>query len=106
YTYPRFSTRGLAQIMRLGCAARAGARDATPAARQVVAVTNAGDFAVSNAVTAGLVRTWKEKKAEHLLVYQFPAALHISHELLEPEVFDERYERVLSTLAGLIEGNL
>jgi len=102
YVYPRFSTHGLAQIMRLGCAVMDGAGKSKPAARTIQIVTNAGDFSVNNRVTAQLECSWRERGAERLCTREIPGGLHIGHELFEPYAFDSRYERTLALIAVLI----
>ena len=89
--------------MRLGLAVRSAARSRPPAARTVVVVTNPNDRAVNNTVTADLVSAWGENGARRLSAREISADLCIGHELFAPKVFDERFERVLAFIVGLID---
>ncbi len=82
--YPRYSSRALAEGLRLGLAVRREARRAPTPGAAVVVVTNAADRAVSNRSTASLVRLWRER-GSHVETYEFPAASGLGHDFIDPD---------------------
>ena len=101
HTYPRYSRRGLAQILRLGYSVQVAARQSPPAAQAVLVVTNANDAAVDNLVTAGVVANWLRNGAD-LSAYEFPADLLLDHDLIDPTHPDQRIDIVYPRLIELI----
>lgn len=82
-TYPRRSTRALAQILRLSFAVQAQGQHGPPAARSILVITNANDTSVDNARTAEMVASWRESGAD-VVTYEFAADLHLAHDLIDP----------------------
>lgn len=83
-SYPRFSSRALAQVYRLGFDVTASARNAKPAARRVTVVSSASDEVVSRSDIHDLIRRWREHGAE-VREFEFPESLGISHDMIDPE---------------------
>jgi alpha-beta hydrolase superfamily lysophospholipase len=101
--YPWFSTRALAQTMRLGENVYAKAKRAAPAASSMVLVTNALDPAVNNAVTHTVALEWDKRRPG--CVYEFAFAdLPRNHDIIEPDNPHARtdivYPRLLEFIAG------
>jgi hypothetical protein len=84
YAYPRFSTRALAETQRLGVALLDAARRGPPRARSVWMISNAADYAVSNAAGDLLVKRWHTAGATNVDVYRFPRELKLFHDLVDP----------------------
>jgi pimeloyl-ACP methyl ester carboxylesterase len=101
YAYPRFSRRGLAQILRLGFAVRGLARRAAPGAASIIVVTNANDNAVDNAVTAQVLADWRAHGSA-ATAYEFPADLQLPHNLVDPGEPNQHIDRVYPKLVELI----
>ncbi|OGO34261.1 MAG: hypothetical protein A2W35_12065 [Chloroflexi bacterium RBG_16_57_11] len=101
HCYPRYSTRALAEILRLGFAVQAAARRDQPAAHSILVVTNARDTAVNPELTARVVKEWREHNA-NLTTYEFEAAFGLPHDLIDPAQPDEQIEVVYPRLIGLI----
>ncbi len=85
YNYPRWSTHGIAQIVRLGSIIRESARQKAPAARSILVATNVNDPDVNNVGTGKVVDLWRSHGAADLRTYQFPADLQLGHDLIDPE---------------------
>jgi carboxylesterase len=83
FTYPRRSTRALAQTLRLGMAVQAQSEDAAPAARSMLVITNANDPSVDNGLTAEMVAAWHEGGVD-VETFEFPADLELKHDLISP----------------------
>ena len=85
HVYPRFSTRSVAAALRLGAVACERAQRAGPACRSLAIVTVGGDRAVDNGLSAALVRAWRGHGARDVVTYEFPAGLHLNHDVVDPE---------------------
>jgi len=103
YAYPRFATHTLAHAFLLGDQLLAQARKRPPAARTVCMVTNANDFAVNNTIAAAFVTAWQAHHTDRVTAFQFPRALGIPHDLLDPVDPAVRPEVVYPRLVELIE---
>ncbi len=101
YSYPRYSTRALAEILRLGSAVQVAAQREPPAAQSILMVTNANDTSVNNSLTAQVVRDWQEHHAT-LATYEFGAELQLGHDLIDPTQPNERIDVVYPKLIELI----
>ena len=104
YAYPRFATKAVGGLMRLGVLVdqEAGARP--PAARCVVAVNNEADTAVNNAVLAAIVRKWR-LQGSAVETYEFPAEEGLPHDVIDPHQPDQQIELVYPILIDLITGS-
>lgn len=100
--YPRLASRGLAQILRLALATQAAARAAKPAAPAILVITNAGDTAVNNKLTADIVRSWHNNGVENLRSYEFEAALQLDHDIIDPAIPDQQIDLIYPILVELI----
>jgi alpha-beta hydrolase superfamily lysophospholipase len=105
YTYPRRSTRALAQTLRLGIAVQAQSAEAAPIARSMLVVTNANDPSVDNAVTAEMVAAWREGGMD-VETYEFAAELQLGHDLISPWQGTQAvvYPVLVDLVRGVAEG--
>ena len=71
--------------MLMGAAVSADAARRAPASRSQVMVTVGGDIAADNGAAAELVRAWRARGARDVRTYEFPAALHLNHDVVDPE---------------------
>lgn len=101
YAYPRYSTRALAQILRLGQAVRSTARQTPPAARAILVVTNANDNAVNNELITRVVDMWR-KMGGQVTTFEFEKDLRLGHDLIDPTQPDQRIDLVYPRLIELI----
>ncbi len=85
HVYPRFSTRSIGATLELGEIAFHDAHRAAPAARSLTMVTVGGDLAVDNARCAEIVSEWRRHGARAVTTYEFPAALRLNHDVVDPE---------------------
>jgi len=101
YTYPRYSTRALAEFLRLGFAVQGAAQREPPAAHSILVVTNANDTAVNNVLTASVVKVWREHGAS-VTTSEFEAELQLGHDVIDPTQPYERIDIVYPRLIDLI----
>lgn len=83
FTYPRRSTRALAQTLRLAQAVQAQSAEAAPVTRSMLVITNANDPSVDNGLTAEMVSRWREWGID-VTTYEFAADLELKHDLISP----------------------
>jgi len=102
FTYPRRSTRALAQTLRLGMAVQAQSAEAAPVAPSMLVVTNANDPSVDNGLTAEMVKLWEEWGVD-VETYEFAADLELKHDLISP--WQETQPVVYPVLVDLVRGS-
>jgi alpha-beta hydrolase superfamily lysophospholipase len=101
HVYPRFSTRATAQSMLLGAAIEARALRERPQARAIVMITVGGDAGVDNRASERLVAAWRAHGAS-VVAYQFPARLHLNHDIIDPEQVGANPALVYPVIEGLV----
>ena len=101
HAYPRYSKHALAEILRLGFAVQNEALWNSPAARQVIVITNANDPSVNNEMTANVIKRW-QKHSANIETYEFPSSLGLAHDLIDPEQPGQRVDIVYPQLIELI----
>lgn len=103
--YPWFSTRALAQTMRIGENVHAQSRRAAPAASSIVFVTNQQDPAVNNAVTHDVARAWAKHNSAGVRELEF-TNLPRNHDIIEPDNPNARTDIVYPQLLDIVMGAL
>lgn len=101
--YAGFSTRAVAQTMRLGAEVRSEAEHVKPAAGAIVMVTNANDHTVDASAALALADKWLETGAS-IKRYTFDAALGLPHDLVDQGEPCADAKRVYPVLIALLEG--
>lgn len=99
--YPRFSTRALAQCLRIADDVYAEAKLRAPHCRDIVVVTNQRDPAVNNQVTARVVKAWQEHGAREVRSFEF-TDLPKNHDIIDPQNLVPRTEIVYPKLLELL----
>lgn len=103
HCYPRFSTRALGAIVRLGLGVLRSARWRAPVAAEIIVVTNGADEAVTLAPIERLIARWRATSA-NLRHYHFPAKLGLLHDLIDPAQRRQQTDRVYPVLLDLLDG--
>lgn len=101
HAYPRYATRSLGVVARLGLEVLAEARESRPRAREILLVANAFDTAVTLAPIERLAARWRAHGAavrEHC----FAAELKLIHDIIDPEQEQQRIEYIYPLLLELI----
>lgn len=83
YAYPRFSTRSLAQIFRLGRHVYERSQNMPARARRLKSITSDFDTAVKNSITYAILDYW-ESHGIHIERYSFPASEKVWHDMIDP----------------------
>jgi pimeloyl-ACP methyl ester carboxylesterase len=84
YAYPRYATRSLSQILRLGLNISARARNSPIQAGSLTMITNATDESVNLDMAVQITRAWQKLAPQKISSYQFPASLNLKHDLFDP----------------------
>lgn len=84
HAYPRFSTRGLAEIFRMARVIYDYADHIAPLAQHISVITSAFDTAVSNKTIYKLVDRWRKHNAT-VETYEFPKEQKVWHDIIDPE---------------------
>ena len=95
YAYPRYPTRALMEILRLGMITRSQAENAPPKAGSITLIINDAEPAVSNAETLKLFRLWEKHKRStprsgsvdgkgNLSEVHFEKDLKLPHDIITP----------------------
>ncbi len=101
YAYPRYSMHGLAAVLRLGFSVQVAARRVRPAAGALIVITNGAEPSVNNALTEQVVSSWRGHGA-NLTTYEFPAALQLPHDLIDPSQPGQQIDVVYPRLLELV----
>lgn len=101
--YPWFSTRALAQTMRIGEHVYVQARRSAPAAASIVVVTNEHDPAVNNAVTHDVALAWSRHDPAAVREFCF-TDLPRNHDIIEPDNAHARTDVVYPQLLDIVLG--
>lgn len=104
-SYPRLSTKSLADCLMLGLQVEGASRMQKPAAGTLLAVINAKDPSVNNAVTEQVVRNWRRLDAPHVRGYRFRNLLPKLHDIITPERIGERKDTVYPIFVELMTGS-
>jgi esterase/lipase len=99
--YPRFSSRALGQLLRLGASVLEQAAAKAPATNNILVITNENDAAVNNGLTANLVELWRAKGA-NVETSSFDRDIGLEHDLLDPHHPKQQVDKVYPVLTELI----
>jgi len=84
YAYPRYPTRALVEIFRLGMITRSQAEKSPPAAKNITIIINDAEPAVSNAEILKLFKLWQKHGAGNLSEMHFEKDLKLPHDIITP----------------------
>jgi pimeloyl-ACP methyl ester carboxylesterase len=101
HCYPRFSTRALGAIVRLGLGVLRDARRRPPAAREVIVVSNAADPSVRLPPIEELLRRWRAHGVT-VREQRFAASLGLLHDLMDPDQERQQVALVYPVLLELL----
>ena len=102
YAYPGFSTRALGQILRFSMATFAEAFDHAPRVQDVVLITSKSDEAVSDFLAWQLIGLWRSKGLFKFAAVDFPKAMEIDHDMIDPAHKNQQTEIVYPVIVGLL----
>ncbi|MEZ4868385.1 MAG: alpha/beta fold hydrolase [Caldilineaceae bacterium] len=101
HAYPRFATRAVAALLRLGLVIVAAAEQRAPLARTIMVITNPSDEVVDNEVTNAVVKSWRAHGAQ-VVTHTMPAEWNLLHDFFDPAQEEQQVARVYPLLLGWI----
>lgn len=104
HAYPRFSTKGLAQVFRLGNEVRNAAKSTKPQARKIQVIMSDFDTAIHLPTAKKVAKEWKEHGAD-ISVYEFAKDLKIWHDMIDPEQSTQQIGVVYPVVMPLLTQN-
>jgi alpha-beta hydrolase superfamily lysophospholipase len=102
YAYPGFSTRALGQILRFSMATFAEAFDHAPRVQDVVLVTSKRDEVVSDYLAWQLIGLWRAKGLFKFAAVDFPKAMEIEHDMIDPAQKNQQTQIVYPAVVNLL----
>jgi len=84
YAYPRYPTRALVEIIRLGMITRSQAEKSPPAAKNITMIINDAEPAVSNPEILKLYKVWQKHGKGNLSEVHFEKDLKLPHDIITP----------------------
>jgi alpha-beta hydrolase superfamily lysophospholipase len=102
YAYPRYPTKALVEILRLGMITRAQAEKSAPKAEHIVMVLNDAEPAVSNGEILRLIRLWKRHPNVHLNEYHFEKEMKLPHDIITPGTPGVPVSEIQPRLIGVV----
>lgn len=103
HAYPRYASRGLGALLRLGAMVQQAAQRSKPLAGTLLVITNPCDDVVDNTTVAAVVEAWR-KQGARVQTHEFPTAWHLIHDLIDPSQPDQQVARVYPQLIEWIDG--
>jgi carboxylesterase len=103
YSYPRFPTHALAEVLRLSGEVLNESRVTGPRCGSVLAVTTGADRSADAALTRILLNRWRRFRPEAVRTYEFPAEQHVDHDFIDPTSAVQRIDLVYPKLLSLLQ---
>jgi esterase/lipase len=100
---PGWSTRAIAQSLRLGLAVRRASVDTAPASKQVVFLLNANDHTVAPWPVFALARQWSDHGAS-VQMYSLSQELGLPHDVIDPRQPIRRPDVVYPAIIAFVRG--
>ena len=102
HTYPGFSSWALGQLLRVSVVTFAGALNQPPRVQDVVLVTSRNDKAVSDYLVWQLISLWRTKGLFRFASVDFPEAMKIEHDMIDPTHKNQQTEIVYPIIVSLL----
>src|SRR5215469_120067 len=103
HSYPGFSSWALGQLLRVSVATFAGALDQAPRVQDVALVTSRSDKAVSDYLVWQLIGLWRSRELFKFASVDFPQAMKIEHDMIDPANKNQQTEIVYPVLIRLLD---
>ena len=101
HAYPRYSSRTIAEYLRLGAEVEAAARSETPAVHDIRIVNNLNDESVRPEMARAVAADWQAHGAA-VFLYEFPVSAGLKHDLIDPDQPDAAVDVVYPYLVEVI----
>jgi len=105
YEYPRFGTHCIADAIELSRDVRDHLASRPLRASRMAILTSACDAAANSEQTSQLAAQWEQKNPGRVLIYEFPKALGIPHDMIDPNKPDAKTQIAYPTILELLGVN-
>lgn len=102
HVYPRYATRAIAHIVRIGMFLEKMLELQAPLAKSFVVITNGNDSLADNRVTERYVDHLKKYRVE-MMTYEFPARMNLGTDIIDPFRTEEQIEKVYPQIMKIID---
>jgi len=102
YGYAQYSTRALAQILKLGFSVQMDARKSAPVTKEILYITNANDHDINLQLAYQVLKNWESHGTGKFRTYEFSADHKLPHDLIDPAQSDQQIDYVYPILIELI----
>lgn len=101
YSYARYASHALGEVMRLGRIVNTSAQTTPPAAQNLAMLLNEADVAVSNAVAEQIIAAWQRNGAD-VAVEWLPFSRRLPHDLIDPRMAGGDVDMVYALLLEMM----
>jgi esterase/lipase len=101
---PGWSTRGVAQMLRLGAAVRRRADRHGPLARDIRVVVNGNDHTVNRSAIDELVAQWSARGGR-VSMFELPDSLRLPHDIVDPQELSGDTAKTYPVFVALLAGS-
>jgi len=84
YAYPRYPTRALVELLRLGITTRTQAEKSPPKASNITLIINDSEPAVSNAEIVKFIQLWRKHEHVNIREVHFEKEMKLPHDIITP----------------------
>jgi hypothetical protein len=102
HAYPRFASRSLATLLRLGVLVRGLASATKPATSSITVIDNPNDPVVDHVRVAQIVTQWVAHGA-NVTTHGFPMEWNLIHDFMDPCQEEQQIDRVYPLLLQWID---
>lgn len=106
HRYPRISTHGLVELLRIGFDVQRDAVQSPPDTTTIFVITNDNDQSVNDEVTGYVVDAWEQYTFLALETYTFDASLELNHNIVGTQEVNQRIEVTYPVIVEFIHGEL
>ena len=89
--------------MRVSLAIYAGALERSPRVQDVILVTSQSDESVNDLITWQLIGLWRSHGLYALTSVDFPKAMKVGHDMIDPAQRDQKTQTVYPVLVHALE---
>jgi len=103
HCYPGFSSKALGQLLRVSLAIYASALERPPRVQEVILVTSQSDESVNDLIAWQLIGLWRSKGLYELTSVDFPKAMKVGHDMIDPAQRDQKTRIVYPVLVHALD---
>ncbi len=100
-----WSSRGVAQMLRLGAAVRRAADEHAPSARDIRVLVNANDETVNRDAIEELIAHWSSTGG-HVSMFELPDSLGLPHDIIDPDEAGGNTKVTYAVILSLLHGSM